>query len=243
MVEECRRRGQLPEWTSELCGLWRSTLDALEQGEGPTIRELDWGLKLELYRERARKHGLAWSALPVWSTVIRRLERVAARIFENRGPPIAELLRDHSRFQKELDRVTPVLRGGGMTWHDARALFRLRHELLEADLRFGQVGAEGIHPQLVQARVIRPLAGRPVPDPATLVIEPPVRGRARVRGRAVLDAWRRGEAGKYRAEWHYVVGPPATGRLDLSDPFCERATWIGPAEMARMVTQVYQAGT
>lgn len=242
-IEDWRKRGRLPEWARDLCELWRTTLDALETMDGSRLRGLDWVVKLELYRERTRQRGLDWDALPVWSGVMRRLERTAARLFHERGPQVADLLQDDSPFQKEVDRVTPLVRAGGMGWTDARALFRLRHELLEADLRFGQLGPRGVYNGLQRLGLVGAGAGRPIPEPRPLVDEPPAHGRARVRGNAVREIWSRGEAVNYRAAWTRVIEAGSGRCLDLTDPFCEGAAWIGPAEIAALVARVAEAGT
>ena len=243
MVERCLRHGGLPEWAGDLCVLWRETLDGLERRDPAILRQLDWGLKRELYRARAARAGIAWEALPVWSGVLRRLERVAARIFEGEAPPVQEMLRDHSRFCRELHRVTPVLRGGGMEWTDVRALVRLRHELLETDLRFGELGPSGLYDQLEAQAVARSLARRPVPAARALVTEPPAGGRAGLRGHTINELWGTGKGHHYIADWASIVGPPARGRLDLSDPFTERAAWIGPDQIAGIVARVMGAGS
>lgn len=241
-VEACHREGRLPEWADDLCGLWRHTLDALERGDPAGLRGLDWSVKLELYREQTRRHGFDWSALPAWGEVIRRLERAAERLAPGGSADISEALRNPSPFWKEMDRLTPLLREAGITWADARALSRLRHELLETDLRFGQVGPAGIFNQLAARGVLRSEPGRSIPDPRPMVDEPPAGGRARLRGHAVQEVWASGDARRHRAQWTGVTDLGSGRTLDLSDPFGERAAWIGPEEVAAVLARVAGAG-
>jgi hypothetical protein len=242
MVEHHRRRGALPSWARDLCGLWRETLDGLERRDQGILRQLDWSLKLEIFRRWIRRKGIDARVLEVWCGAIRRLERVALRIFEGSPLAVEDLLANQGRFYKELDRLSPVIRHAGVEWHQARELIRLRHELLEADLRFGQVTPAGVFAELRRCGFAGGNAGRPLPDPKTLVDEPPPGGRAEVRGREIRALWERGLRSGYRADWYRLHGPPAHARFEMADPFCTRGAWIGPEELARIVASVAQAG-
>ncbi len=239
-VEDFHRRGRLPEWAGVLCAMWRETLDAIERGDWTRLRDLDWVLKLELYRDRARRHGCDWDSLRPWSRVMRRLERAALRLFIEPGPARADVLAEHPGFHRALDRLSPLMRAAGVAWSDARTLFRLRHELLEADLRFGQLGSEGVFNELARLGHVSLDAGRQLEDPRWLMDRPPPRGRARVRGEAVRALWSQGDVVGYRAEWSGISELGTFRHLDLRDPFCERAEWSVP--VARLADRAPAVG-
>lgn len=239
-VESCLGDTRLPEWAPDLCSAWRRVLDGLERGDREILRALDWPLKLEIYREHARRLGFDWERLPAWTSAMHSLERAAVRVTRD-GDTWRTARLGHPFIWRELRRLSPVLHRAGFAWSDTESFARLRHQLLEADLRFGQVGPHGIYQQLAARGLLPPGAGRAIPDPRGLVDQPPP-GRARVRGETVRTVWQRGEAHRYRAGWSSVT-EVATGRvLDLSDPHGAAASWVGPAEVAAMVAQVAAAG-
>lgn len=240
-VADCLWRGHLPDWAEELCGLWRDQLDALESGGHSVRRGLDWGIKQEIYRDRARQHGLHWDLLPEWSRVLRRLERAAIPMPPVDGADQGAALGAEPRFSREVSHLTAMLYAAGMEWSDVRPLLRLRHELLEADLRFGQLGPGGIFNALAARGVLDHAAGRPVPDPRHLIDSPPATGRARVRGEAVREVWTGGDAEKHTCDWSRIMRRGGEV-LDLRDPFCERAAWVGAAQVAEVVGSILGAG-
>jgi len=50
----------MPPWAAEVCGEWRRLLDLLSRGPEAVAQTLDWAIKYTLYRERARRQGIAW---------------------------------------------------------------------------------------------------------------------------------------------------------------------------------------
>jgi len=63
-VEEHLQSPFLPSWAEEVCRVWRETLDALGHGAPDSVAtQLDWSIKLSLFRNRARRCGLDWDAL------------------------------------------------------------------------------------------------------------------------------------------------------------------------------------
>jgi tetratricopeptide (TPR) repeat protein len=51
--EEAAAKELLPEWAPETCRRWRRVLDQLEQGPEAVATQLDWAIKLALFRSRA----------------------------------------------------------------------------------------------------------------------------------------------------------------------------------------------
>ncbi|MBW2389260.1 MAG: proteasome accessory factor PafA2 family protein [Deltaproteobacteria bacterium] len=52
-AEEAAATGSLPEWAPEVCRSWRQVLDQLEQGPEAVETQLDWAIKLSLFRSRS----------------------------------------------------------------------------------------------------------------------------------------------------------------------------------------------
>lgn len=48
----------LPPWAGQMCALWRSTLDRLEEGQHSVSTVLDWAIKHRLFRDRAARRGV-----------------------------------------------------------------------------------------------------------------------------------------------------------------------------------------
>jgi proteasome accessory factor A len=61
----------MPTWAGEVCAEWRRMLDRLEGGEGAVSTVLDWGIKLTLFREHARKR-------PPQRSAARRCSRICS---------------------------------------------------------------------------------------------------------------------------------------------------------------------
>jgi proteasome accessory factor A len=60
-------RAFMPPWAGEVCAEWRRMLERLEDGAEGVSTLLDWGIKLSLYREHARKRGFSWDELSEWA--------------------------------------------------------------------------------------------------------------------------------------------------------------------------------
>jgi proteasome accessory factor A len=224
-VETCRQQGLLPPWADAICGLWRRQLDALESDSPSLVQTLDWAIKRAVYR-RWTGGRMSWDQLLRCGEVLRRLERTAARMLGRDAPPTLDgMLSPHSPFRREVHRLTPLLAAEGMEWNDLREFSRLRHQLFETDLRFGQLGERGVFSQLDRQGVLSHRTGAPgeaLPAPA----EPPARGRARVRGDWIRRLAARPDGQRYRADWSMIWDKLTIRRLDLSDPFVAAKEWI-----------------
>lgn len=230
-VEECRKQGLLPPWADSICDLWKRQLDAYESDAASLECTLDWAIKRAVYRRWATGR-LSWDQLPRCGEVLRRLERTATRVLGldarrlglDAPPTLDGMLSPHSPFRREFHRLTPLLAAEGMEWSDLREFTRLRHELLEADLRFGQLGDTGVFNQLDRHGVLRHCIGEPgraLPGPT----QPPGRGRAQLRGEWIRRLAERPEGQRYRAHWSQLWDSVTARRLDLSNPFVAAAEW------------------
>lgn len=220
-VDACRPAGLLPSWADEICRLWREQLDALEARDASLQYTLDWSIKRALYQRWARER-MSWEVFPRWGDVLKRLERAVARMQRRAASNDEELLSAASPVRREMHRLAPLLAAENLQWHDVRAFLGLRHQLLEADVRFGQLGETGVFEQLDRSRVLshrRAGCSPGAPD------QTPTRGRARVRGQWIRQLHASGEAGRYRCDWACVWDEVTGRQLDLSDPFVAAADW------------------
>ncbi len=197
-------RGCLPSWADAICTLWRRQLEAIETGGDAVARTLDWGIKRALYRRWASRHGFSWEKIAGWNQLLARVERALTG-----GAGAAA----HSPDDDEVrPRLLPVT-----------GFFNLRRELLEADLRFGQLGPGGIFAQLDQQGVL----DHRVNGVGTGVWDGnlPGPGRARVRAQAICALWKRGASPEHSCDWPIIINTLTGDFLDLSDPFIEHAAW------------------
>ena len=115
---------------------------------------------------------------------------------------------------------------------------RLRHTLFALDMRFGQLGPDGLVARLQSQGTYVPRLGPPWPLEVALRRAPGL-GRARLRGRAVGRLAE--ERGQAACDWTGVVD--GEGRfLDLAHPWRRRERWIGPADAGHADTAATGAG-
>ncbi len=224
MVEEHLGHAVMPPWAESCCALWRSVLDRLEQGPHAVAAEIDWAIKLPIYREHVRRRGLAWESLSVWNRVATQL----AVAQQQNGRPRQELSADvlaagDGPVRDEVARLTPLLAQHGMTWNLLPCFLAVRRELHEIDVRCGQLGEDGIFAQLDAKGVLRHRV-TPVDEVARAMGHPPEVGRARVRGTYV------GQLGKEAqddlvCDWSGIWDRRNKRAVDLRDPFARDADW------------------
>lgn len=208
----------MPAWTGEVCAVWRRILDRLEQPES-LCTTLDWAIKYALYSRHLEGRGQSWESLsriekPIWRTAgarQRRLDHLAAlqRAAAQAGP--AEPGAADARPQEPP--LTP----------EQSAMQALCAELLEIDMRFGQLGERSVFGALDRAGALSHAAPG-VEDIPRAVTEPPSVGRALLRGRCVhkyssCDS-------RYTCDWEGVWDLRRHRVLDLSDPLAESERWV-----------------
>jgi proteasome accessory factor A len=196
----------MPPWAEIVCREWSDMLVRLEEGPEGVRRTLDWAIKLTAYQDRAERHGFEWSSLPAWSAIMRRVdaEGLAGASSTTWRPPAGAEGLDRPRL----------------------AAFRaLRDELFAADMCWGRLGPEGIFAGLDRAGVLdHHVAGVDRVDKA--LDEPPLEGRAHVRGAVVRRVWKRGH--RFSIQWDRIHDHMTGRSLNLADPFESSERWIVP---------------
>ena len=202
-AERHRDAGFMPAWADAVCERWREVLARLEAGPAALSATLDWAVKHALYVDHARRRGFSWQTLPLWARTA--ADGRESGLLDARGEAggRARLRLDPARL---------------------RDFMRLRQELFEIDVRFGEVGTRGLFSTLARAgRLAHAIDGVGDREIDRGVSHPPDRGRARLRGDAITRL--AGRVDQYGCDWTGIWSP-GTGRwLDLSDPFQEDADW------------------
>jgi proteasome accessory factor A len=209
-----------PPWAEDVCRRWRGILDDLESSDPDLARKLDWAIKLALYRNKAEKRGLRWESFRAWNQALRDMQEKLGDEGKQAGPRLDRLLEAHAAADGGRLRLAPVLAAHGLAWESLPAFLKLRRELFEADLRFAEVGGSGVFAALDRAGVLQhEVPG--VGDAERAAVEPPKRGRARLRGECI-----RRLAGRDGASCDWAGVWDSEGRfLDLSEPFQEKEEW------------------
>ncbi len=233
LAEKYARAPFMPSWAEAVCGKWRETLDRLEEDPSSMRRALDWGIKLDLYRARVESRGFDWSSLSIWSSVVGRVLK-ALEPTEYRGQSVSVefVLGAQSPIPRTIRELTPMLARKRLDWSALRPFVDLRREMLEIDTRFGQLDARGIFRALETANVLEHrIAGVDPIDHA--MHEPPLGGRAELRGRWIRELAPRSRMGLY-CEWQGIWDLGERKVLDLSDPLGGPADWreMSPIENA-----------
>jgi hypothetical protein len=227
-VEARAGSGSMPSWAPDVCRVWRETLDALERDPRELESTLDWAIKHALYRQRIQNAGLDWRLLPVWGSVLEKLNRARGqdrRLAVTFG--VREILGGDSPIRELALDLEPELQRKGLSWDGLDAFLALRQELFEIDWRFAQLGATGIFDALDRSGVL----DHRVPGVNRVeraVSFAPTGGRAQLRGRVIRRLARRDEAGF--CDWNFVSNQTKNRTLDLSDPFETKEHWKIPPE-------------
>lgn len=237
-VESHRGSSFMPAWADEVCARWRQALDTLEREPTAMDTVLDWRIKLALFKHRARLRGIDWDAIPAWSAVQNCMviiqnptERLPhdwkelASLARTAGCPtdVVDALVEQARVRSQ---SPPEL------WESYLAL---RAELCEIDIRFGQLGSQGLFTTMDRAGV---LSHRIVTDEeiTTASRTPPSAGRGRVRGDQIRRLKQRRLEGV--CDWTRIVDSSSGRVLDLSDPFQHDAPEWKPPERKEELTEV-----
>ncbi len=212
----------MPAWAGKFCPRWRAVLDQLEQGPGSVAATLDWGIKLALYTQQARRMGIRWDAIPFLNQVIARL----AAALENgangeNALPLEVALGPASPIPRKVAFVDPLLRSHGLQRQDLLTLLGARQRFFEIDTRFGQLGPQGIFQALDLAGVLKHRVSG-VDNIEQALAEPPASGRARVRGQVIQ---RLAGTAHCVCDWQHIVNFQEGRILDLSDPFIGEESW------------------
>jgi proteasome accessory factor A len=218
-VESHKGTRFMPPWTDEVCTTWRLVLDALERDPAALDTVLDWPIKLAIFKQRARHHGIDWDALPIWNRALKC--RLAGKKSTKRAPRDRDGLVAMLRAAVDLPDVTdalveqPLSRGLSPSefWESHMTL---RAELCEIDIRFGQLGPQGVFDSLDRQGVLDHRISSDE-EIAVAMDTPPTFGRGRVRGEQIKRL--RSQKRKGICDWARIVDSSRNRILDLGDPF------------------------
>lgn len=134
----------LPDWVTAVCVLWDEALTALENGDSAVVGWLEWRAKSHVYRAYCQTQGVPWSLMREMSTLTRLTSRIAP------GTKLGSLL------ENPLVRsfVKSVLAPRGKALEDFESWIRCKQALLEADVRWSQVGAGSLFRSLEDAGIL-----------------------------------------------------------------------------------------
>ena len=222
-AEEHVHAAFMPRWAEVACREWRAMLDRLEDAPDAVSTTLDWAIKRRLFERVLTRHGLDWSALAAWTDVS---EALWARLGVDGSIEgefrLEDLLNPAPALREAMRALRPLLRAHGLSWDGVEAFIRARRELFECDLRFSQLGGDGIFSLLDRAGVLaHHVAG--VDDIEDAMENPPATGRARLRGNVI----KRVQANRkvFGGAWPYIVNYDEKTALDLSNPFETEERW------------------
>ncbi len=223
LAEAHLRDSFMPAWAPDVCRAWRRMLDRLENAPQTITTTLDWGIKLALYKQHAGNGGVDWESLRYWTEVMTTLCAALSRAkFKGRTVSAAVVLGPASPVAEEVKRLTPFVRRSGLSWDDLKVITRLRKELFEIDMRFGQLGEGGIFSTLDRAGVLdHQVLGLDEIEHA--IGNPPAVGRARIRGELIRQL-AQGDR-RYSCDWQSVWDHSQRRVIRLNEPFATTAEW------------------
>ncbi len=244
-LEEHANHPIMPPWAPRARELLGETLDRLEHGAGQVARCLDWAIKLALFQQLARRAEVEWPTLSEWNAVLAEAYRAVSAALAARpeGPTITAgaVLKPGGLLEQEVvGRMATTVRGRGLDPGQCGTVLRLRAQLLELDMRFSQLGEEGLFRALEQSgRLDHGVPG--VDNIEHAMVNPPAQGRARLRGQCVQRFHH--QHGRYGCDWQGVWDIDNRRMLDLSDPLADREHWksmsdCGPARRAQPADHV-----
>ncbi len=223
LVEANLDRGFMPSWSEQVCRQWRLVLNHLEQAPDSLNSTLDWSIKRCVYVDRAFKSGVEWKQLPHWTDIVSRISAALVRTEHRDKRVTAELVLDSKSPVKDVKiELTPVLEKAGLTWDGLKPFIDLRYELLEIDMRFGQLRGKSIFSVLDRAGLLqhRILTSG---DTERATASPPALGRARMRGEFV--GHHAADGRRYRCDWQGIWDFQDKRVMDLSNPFESGERW------------------
>ena len=203
----------MPPWSQEVCFQWRQILDRLEGGApGSVLSTLDWAMKLGLFLDRAERRGFG------------------AQCWHHAKPA------RQSNPQEDVADPKETAPDPAARLPSAKELLQLHQELCEIDVRFGQLGGNGIFATLNRAGVLaHHVSG--VDNIEHALVHPPAIGRAGLRGKCVRRF--AGQHHRYSCGWRHVLDREKNLLLDLSDPFTAEERWKpAPAGFSESATSM-----
>jgi hypothetical protein len=223
LAEEHARADFMPPWAETACQQWRTMLDRLDGAPDSVSTTLDWAIKRAVFERVLARHGFDWARVAAWTEV---LVEMWTRLRDDGSieemPQVEHLLDPSEILQWWMRAVSSLVHAKGVTWDGVGAFIRLRQELFECDVRFSQLGGEGIFASLDHAGVLTHHV--PGVDNIEHAMEnPPAIGRAKLRGdviRRVLP-----NRAVFGGTWESIINHAEHTALDLSNPFETEERW------------------
>ncbi|MGP8251896.1 MAG: proteasome accessory factor PafA2 family protein [Terracidiphilus sp.] len=228
MAEENIGREFMPPWAAEICRQWRLLLELLSAGNEAARTSVDWCMKLAMFVNHAKSCGLTWSHLGFWNALIHRLSCKFHSSGERRPVTPANALEDLNGNSVLREPLGAILRRRALVLDEMAAVLSRRAEFFELDMRFGQLGPEGLFSRLDAAGVLdHRVEG--IDNIEHAMHNPPASGRARLRG-AVIKRVAQDRQGEWLCTWRQIASKRYLRCLDLSDPFAAQELWhdMGP---------------
>jgi hypothetical protein len=236
-----QRANFMPDWTKEACDRWEEILDLLETGEEAIANKLDWAIKRKVFSSHARKRGFTPARLDQWKIGLREVQASLRLLGHLNLPSAKEMLNISSPAGKTTDETFRRLWGARFDRDELNSVLTLIDELREIDVRFSELGPDGLFNQLDHAGAldhhVKGLTGT-----EAAMKEPPATGRARLRGLAIRQCFPERE--RYRCDWQGIDDLVAPRMIDLSEPFERSAHWRpapkkGDGELSSFADMVY----
>jgi proteasome accessory factor A len=216
-VEENVQADFMPPWAPEACRHWRAVLDRVGQGPGAVAATLDWAIKRRSLQDWAsRRRGFDWAEIEAWTGLLNEACGRLGDFFEDQSTAPAKLFRAGAFADSQArDRWESLVASRGLRLDRLEPFFALRAELCEADVRFGQVGDDGLFATLDRAGVLEHRF--PGVDNVEHAVEnPPASGRARVRGEVIRRLIDRRD--DISCDWNVIRDGREKAEMVLSDP-------------------------
>lgn len=228
VVERHLGGSDMPAWAEPLVALWRRVLDDLDASRSTVATSLDWAIKRRLFAAVLARRGIDWAWLPVMNASIRQMTMELAGSGQRLTGDMVR--RDKRPVVPPAQRWRRPWEAADITRDKLAGFLDVREQLLELDMRFGQLGPRGVFDSLDRAGVLTHRV--PGIDGIETAMDTPPQGtRATVRGEVVRRLTAEGT--RYRAEWTQVVDIDRGRVLDLGDPFEAEERWSFLNEPAR----------
>ena len=217
-------RDYMPDWSRTACEHWRAMLDQLERAPDSVATTLDWSMKRALFGRVLARHGLDWTRAERWTAALSAVMQACCPASANTPWTDPEELLDPDLLSSPaVAQIDSILDSHGFNRTGLEPFLRARRDLFECDLRFGQLGGEGIFESLDREGLLtHHMPG--VDDIDGAVERPPGSGRAHVRGEAVRRL--RNDNRRFICDWTGIHSQEADEYLELGDPFAQAERWL-----------------